>query len=254
MMHLLAQTAARDLAAQGAPLDPIEDFDDLVELNRLALACENASSAWKTQHAFFPTVGAANVTLRRLSIGARIFFAEEVAPHIADDDCSQVAALAWIMAHSDRPDLHLWPLAGRPAQIQASIEAWMKTVGATWQELDRAVAQLLKVSEGVVLDKPGKPAAPPPPPDYCAICSALAEAHGRDPVWWFWEAPEALVDEMLDAMDRRNDIVEQRQRASVVSAGQPLPAVDPKSRFYRTRRALQDFKAAILKRKKGIAS
>lgn len=249
MMHMLAQSAVRDLVAQGVTLDPVADFDDLVELNRLALECENVSSAWKSRRAFFPTVGVANVTLRRLSIGARIFFAEEVSPHLAPDDCSQVAALAWVMAHSDRPDHHLWPLAGNPEAVRNAVQTWMKSLGATWEELDHAVAKNLAT------EQPARRAVKKSTePDYCAICASLAENFGRDPVWWFWEAPEQLVAEMMDTMDRKADAMEQRQRADAVASGQRLPPLDASSRFIRCRKALAEFKQDILNRKRGTTS
>lgn len=245
-MHVMARLTVAELAKRGVALDPVQDFHHLVELDRLAREAAGASIAWKSARAFFPTVGIANVTLRRLSIGGREFFNREMAQGLdLSDRATELAALAWLMAHSDDPARHLWPLAGRHEALRDAIQTWVRTVGASWAELQEAVTSLLQGGEGGAnrLDEPDADTAP----DYGAICAALAEHFGRDPQWWFWQAPEALAAEMMEKLAERRDAEE---RAAARAEG-VARAPNPGARWVRARAALSFYKERILAEKLG---
>jgi hypothetical protein len=241
-LHPLARGALAELAARGVVLDPADDFHHLTRLDLLARTAAGASNDWKTRRTWFPTVGTANVTLRRLSIGARLFLAREVFPNIDPGDrAGEIACIAFVMAHCADPERHLWPLAGNVARFSDAVTAWLCTVGATWPELDEAVAKLLQDGPDELPPLPRK--GTPTEPNFGAICGALAESYGRDPEWWFWHASEELVSEMLGELDKQAE-------AARPKSGTAIAAPDPNSTFLRARRALSEYRDAIEKEKK----
>lgn len=253
MLHQLARSAIADLAKQGVTLDAVADFDHLVNLDRLARAAADASNDWKTQRAFFPTVGKSGVTLRRLSIGAQLFLDEHVLPSIDPEDRNtELACIAFVMARSGDVAGALLPYVGNMATFSRDVGSWLKSLSVSWQELDGLVAGLLRAggdTERLIADllrQPGANKRDRAEADWPDICGELAREFGRDPAWWFWEAPDALTIEMIDKLAERAE----RERAAAAAAGEAV-APDPDAAFIRARRALTAYKARIVAEKQG---
>lgn len=248
MLHQLAKMKVKELAAKGVTLDAVEDFDHLVNLDRLARAAADAAHDWKTRRAFFPTVGIANVVLRRPSVGAWMFFTTEVLPALPPNDANaEVACVAFVLAHAEDPARHLLPFAGRPEAFAAAVNAWLKTVGATWAELDAAVAKLLApdAAEALLASLlPRNTKRDRTETAWAEITAALAAEFGRDPEWWMWSAPDELTLEMLSQLNRRRE----SERTAETEDG-TLRMPDPNSAAVRARRALGDYVQLILKEK-----
>jgi DNA-binding PucR family transcriptional regulator len=240
-MHPLAQKAVRWIVAQGLTFEIPRDFSDLQRLDAMARLADEIEQQWNTARAFETRITVGNVTLFRLSIGAGDFYAEHVAPYLEPDDrWSEVVCLAWTMAGANDPKRNLLPYARRPDAIMEAVVEWRKGLSATPEELDRSVARLVRaqaVNADLARLAPSKERPVGADSGGSQIAALLAKNFGRDPDWWYWEAPDSLVDEMLTALDSYDA---QTRRASSDSV-----VVDPSARWVRARTALGKLAAEI---------
>jgi hypothetical protein len=193
------------LAREALAPDPLLDWDLLA---RLASAAEDCTNPPPTEHEsaiLRPCVRAGNALLHRLTIGARWFLAEQAQAWFEPEDPAWAAALAFICAHAREPEI-LWRCMDRDALIREST-AWIRGVGATPEELDAALTQIIK-GDQPESDLPAKGATRPRAPITGAALEQLASEYGITPENAVWKRPEAemaiLVQELAARKDRES--------------------------------------------------
>jgi hypothetical protein len=139
-MNKALKSALIELKSEGVTLDPIADLDHILVLDRLARQMMAPPSAGEAA-LFSPAITVGNVTLRRLSLGARVWLAEVVAEWYANEPRQSDLAHLYAMAHSDRPET-LWAVQHDRAAMDRAIAAWSRTVTASMNAMIDAAARL----------------------------------------------------------------------------------------------------------------
>lgn len=271
-MNNTLKSALIELKSEGIALDPIADLDHILALHNLSLEMLSLRDAPSESFIFRPVLRIGNVTLRRLSIGARRFLLDEVFDWYPGDALKQDLAYAYTMAVSDTPE-KLWEVQGNRREFEKRVKAWEKTVGVSFPALRQAIAAFQQGEQpaGAALIRAGDYRAAlgildkwrKLPDGYKAGCEAalIAQAaedatnpagYGRmidilareypgikkTPEDWLWRTAETEIETLLAA---RNERLDAEERA--VSKIQD-------TRMLRAHKAFCDYKDLIRRIKK----
>lgn len=272
-MNLALKSALYELKNEGVILDPIDDLEHIVTLHTLALAISAPRCNPGEAAAFRPALRVGNVTLYRLSLGARRFLIDVVDGWFPGDTHLQDLSYAYAMAIGREPE-KLWSLQSDRRAFLHAVRAWEKTVGVSFEQLAVAIRGFL---EDVRVESRPKDGLPqyraafatldgwkPLPEPYRTECQAalvarqveedatpvgygqniarLAQEYGRRPEDLLWRTPEAELDLLLYEMRQKQDAEER----AVTGAHD--------EQFLRAHKAFCDYKDMILRIKKGPAT
>jgi hypothetical protein len=272
-MNRALKSALYELKNEGVTLDPIEDLEHIVTLHTLALAI-SAPRALPGEAALLrPALCIGNVTLYRLSLGARRFLADVVDAWFPRDSHMQDLSYAYAMAIGHEPE-KLWAVQSDRRAFRDAVRAWEKTVGVPFDQLAGAVRAFLDEERS----EPGPTPGPaqyraalatldrwrPLPEPYLTECQAalvalrveqeaepvrygpniarLSRECGRSPEDLLWRTSEAELELLLSHL-RENQDAEER---AVTGAHD--------ERFLRAHKAFCDYKSMVLRIKKGAAT
>jgi len=198
-MHILATRVVRKALASGARIDPVEHFDLLTELDRLARATAEAPAHDRIAILDRPVV-AGGVAFRRLSFAARAWIGE-ADEWFADDRDTFGLCVAYAAAHAR--DKAAFDAAADPRAARTAVAAWSRTLTLTPEQLDAAVAAALRpLAPADVPPEPGAaPAALGP------VLARLMRECGGTLDYWLWEVSDDALDAILEAF-RRSDEAE----------------------------------------------
>lgn len=200
-MHELAVTTIRQWIGQGFRLDPLLDFDDLAELNRLAGAVmgEDGRTA-PYRKALEPEFHMGGMTFRRLSIGVRSFIDEHFDKWFSGDEESKAYARVWCLAHGREPGL-VWQYQHDPKGFCEEVQRWYRGLKCTPDELWGPLSNWYTGGEKPAETKQedGRKAG-----DLSAMIEELASEYGKPEVgYWLWEVSEDDVVLMARKMRER---------------------------------------------------
>lgn len=276
-MNQTLKSALRELKSEGVILDPIDDLEHILTLDKLSNEIDNPTSAPGEVGAFCPSITVGGLTLYRLSIGANRFYTETCVPWLDGDAYRQDLAYAFCMAHSNTPEV-LWSFAVPPRstlkgardRFIKALGAWEKTLTVSMAELTAAIKAFLDTRPAGSAPKPGPRAyrsalatlhAWRPIPDayrlpaeaalvaleaenaetpecYGPVIEMLTREHGRTREDWLWRTPE---DEIEMLLYNRAERIDSEDR-------------DQYGRFMRAHRAFCMYKDLVARIKKGVAS
>jgi hypothetical protein len=250
-MHLLVKTLLAECARRGAPVDPVQYWDDLVDLDLIAHGLTNRPQ--DERHILLDRpIHVGNVTLRRLSEAALEWLADVIDWWGPSDQRTEYAT-AWALCCGRSKDA--LDTVTTPAAAWSVIRAWRRTVHVPVHFILDAAAEFAATSEPLALAQTRdkrvqhlrselrslRPALPEPShaaadallqtlapagahtalstsvgPIYAAL---VAEYH--DPLeHWLFDVSSAQVDLMLDALILRRESEDvESTKTGLVSAG-----------------------------------
>lgn len=229
-MHPLAIKAIEDVQAAGIIVDPVRDFERLRTVQDLATATVAAIDEATTRCLIVPCRGVGDVVLFRPSIGARAFMREASAWFRGDAVMSDFAVL-YVLAHSNAPDVHIWPYHGNREAFASAVATWAGSKRVAFADATRAARELLADEERA------GPSNPAQVPAWGRIIERLCAEYGRAPDDWLWRTPEGQVAAVLDAL-----ALKQEEAARASGAG---VAVD--GYWFTSLMRLKDYVAAWIK-------
>jgi hypothetical protein len=273
-MNKALKSALIELKNDGVALDPIVDLDHILALHNLSLEMLSPRDAPGESFLFQPVCQIGNVTLRRLSLGAKRFLADVVFHWFPDDVRWQDLSYAYCMAVGDDPAL-LWVFQSNRRSFQKAVQAWEKTVGVSFEALKDAIRSFQdgpqRESEGVSI-RPGDYRAalgilddwrPLPKPykleceaaliaksaevaqtrsDYGPVIDMLLREYpgtGKTGEDWIWRTPDAEIESILHTRRERLDAEARAMKQTT------------DSRFMRAHRAFCEYKDLVRRIKKG---
>lgn len=127
MNELARATLGRLEKETGAAFDLVKDFGPVSAFVEAAQAALNPPPAPATVAALMPCKRVGNVTLWRLSYGAKYFFDEEILARWGYENPLSELGFAYCMAHAREPS-KIWTLAGDPEAIEKALKDWSKTI------------------------------------------------------------------------------------------------------------------------------
>lgn len=154
-------------------------------------------------------VWAGNIALWRPSLGASCYL-DELDRLLAGEDELQIVAAAYVCAYGRQPEA--LAALDSPERAQAAVQAWMRTIRCTADELFGCVEAALS----------GFPAAGPrgsgatiePATGALATAAMLAESAGAGVRYWLWDVSEQMA----------RWVVRSRETASAILDGELPPA------------------------------
>lgn len=182
----------------------IADWDDLLDLHRLAEVVTNADA--KGNAALLrPCVEIGGQLFHRVTIGAAEWF-KRVAQLYKDDHGERYSmAFAYAFYGSRDPVALLWPYADNRKRLDARLDEWSKGLGCTPSELFDTLTDFAKEEQTEAM--PGDEAAEidddPKPADYGWVIETLCHEYGGTPEGWIWNTPRAKIDALLRERERR---------------------------------------------------
>jgi len=183
MNELALETLRRLQRETGATL-LLEDFEivrDLVDAAEAALDVEPAPACAAL---LMPCLRVGNITLWRLSHGAKLFFDREILHTWPKDVRFCNLAYAWCMAHARDPET-LWMLAGDSAAIRKTVRRWERGIGVPEDALIDGVQRLIAtVASLYTTSKKGGKS------DLSAWIAEVARETGRPLKELLWDVPE----------------------------------------------------------------
>lgn len=195
-MHPLVQQTLRKAAAAGAAIDFIADWDDLVELERMAVAIERPPAEERLALLAAPIV-VGGVPLYRLSLGALEWLMERALPWFDGDADLQDLLVAYAMANVKAPEVFLRLHTAKAARTE--VLGWARTVRASKAELGLAMTALMSVAEREPDTPAGKSAQSH---GFGPIIAHLVDRFGGAPDYWMWECPDGFALYMMQHADR----------------------------------------------------
>jgi hypothetical protein len=245
-MNRLASTAVQQITAEtGCAWDPVADFDDLAELDRLAAAVTSQTPSAYFRAAMRPHVQVGNVTLHRLTMGATEWLRDADAwtpPHTP----ARMEAQIFALANARTPEV-LWRIRGK-AELDKALRAWRRTAGATFEELAEGAVEIMADQE----EPPAGPPTPnqeaqPPSRDHGWMIELLCSEYGQTVDHWLWRAPLAEINLLLSHHARR---LESQRRAMARARGaKEAEAPDPSDRYIQDLRLFRVHESALRARK-----
>lgn len=141
MNPLAFDTLKRLQRETGRQLDPVEDHERICALVEASEKALHADESPALTALLKPSRRVGNITLHRLSHGAKSFYQEEIWPIWKDSAFSDMA-FAWCMAHSREPEL-LWAYAGAPRKLRRAIRKWERSLRCCTEELFAAIRDMM---------------------------------------------------------------------------------------------------------------
>lgn len=183
-MNELALETLRRLQRETGAFLRLEDFELVRELVDAAETALNAQPAPACAALLMPCLRVGNVTLWRLSHGAKLFFEREILARHRKDVGYCNMAYAWCLAHSREPET-LWALAGDDGAVRKAVRRWERGVGVSEDSLLEGVERLLKTVEGLY-----KSGGTGRRQDLSAWIAEVARETGRPLQELLWRIPE----------------------------------------------------------------
>jgi hypothetical protein len=183
-MNELALESLRRLQRETGASLQLEDFELVRDLVDAVEGAVNADPAPACAALLMPCLRVGNVTLWRLSHGAKLFFEREILAKHRKDVRYCNLAYAWCLAHSREPET-LWNLSGDDAAIRKAVRRWERGVGVSEDALMQGVERLLKTVESLY-----KSGGKGPRQDLSAWIAEVARETGRPLEDLLWRIPE----------------------------------------------------------------
>lgn len=269
-MNRALKSALIELKNEGVLLDPIADLEHILTLDKLALNISCPRNSPGESAALRPALCVGNLTLYRLSLGARRFLVDVVEEWFRDDMATQDLAYAYCMDIGRSPEL-LWEIQQDRQKFKKRLHAWEKTVGVSFDDLRRALKAFLHEDNNLPGTKGGPSAYraalatldgwKPMPAAYKAECQTalialeverdsepafygaqierLVAHHGKSPEDWIWRTAESELDLLLYNLRERENASDREERGA------------QDDRFMRAHRAFCEYKDMVVRIKKG---
>jgi hypothetical protein len=210
MQDRLKQTLAQ-AAAAGLAVDLTRDWDALRRLDDLAAAILTAPASGPAQGLWHPAVTVGNLTLYRLTPGARWFLAARVAAWYADDPAGATAAQVWTLAHVAQPRrLRQYLAETDRAAFAEEVARWSAALRVLPLELHAALRELYPPpapdpapEAPTHVPDPDRPATRPTPPLDAAVLGVLATEFGIPPAEAIWQRTEDEIAVLLEGTAER---------------------------------------------------
>jgi hypothetical protein len=204
-MHILAERAVKRAIAAGAAVDPVQHFDLIVELDRLARAL-GESPVSDSIAILDRSIVVGGSTLRRLSFAARAWLEDCAETWFGKDDpCMFDLCCAWAFAHGrSRAALDA---CGSAADARQTVRAWLKTLDCTPEQLAAAVEALGAplAPPTVLLADPVDPAAPARSARIGPVFARLIREYGQTLDYWMFEVSDDAVGVLIDTIARSDE-------------------------------------------------
>jgi hypothetical protein len=200
-MNELAHETLRRLQRETGANLTLEDFDLVRSL------VDAAESALKTEPGpacaalLMPCIRVGNVTLWRVSHGAKLFYEREILARCREDVKFLNRAFAWCMAMSKTPEI-LWELSGDFQAIRRAVRKWERGIGVPEDLLLAAMDRLLDVVESIYKRTTGN--GTKQRADLSAWIAELARETGRGIEELLWRVPEEELLMLLTMSPHRD--------------------------------------------------
>lgn len=183
-LHPLARKALDELADAGFAPTP----DDVLWIEHAARAMDSATRETPARVFGFPEI-VGGTTLWPPTIGALEWYGK----HAFADDRVRALTLAFACANARKPEV-LLGLQGAQS-VGAAVLAWATLLDVPYATLGDALDRLLGTADAEIVQLgPGEERTV----TTGDMLGLLARTHpGQSPSYWLWEAPEALVSEVL---------------------------------------------------------
>lgn len=231
-MHPLCESSLKVMQEAGAKFDPVSDFDDIAELNRLASGVTNGQTAKYWAASLEPAITVGNITLRRLSIGA-----EEWLDRAQDwfDDDHFLFLIGFAM--SSTPDQ--LSTAWDADSAKKAVRQWRRNAKCSRRSLVRAVERF-KIAEDASQQLEADVNTPV---DNGWLIELLCKEYGETPDYWIWQCPGDQITMLARNMQLR---IERENR---LASGN----VDPASEYIKSLFAFRKKEADLRNKKLGDA-
>lgn len=151
-MNPALKSALIELKNNGVTLDPIEDIDHILTLHALGKKLVDPPAVHG--ETLRPVLRIGNLTLRRISIGARRWLVDQVAEWFPTDNDRLDLAYAYAMAHAHEPET-LWRWLDDRSGFVKALKKWERTITVSMDELRKAIKSFQEESKPEPEAKPG---------------------------------------------------------------------------------------------------
>ena len=203
-MHILATRVVRKALASGARIDPVEHFDLLAELDRLARATAEPPAHDRIAFLDRPVI-VGGYALRRLSFRARAWLAD-ADEWFQDDRDLFGSCLAWACAHCR--NRAAFDAVADPRLARQTVTEWINTLTCSPEQMEVAVRAIVRPLEAPVvhLATPAAPEVPDAPSTALGpVFARLLTECGGTLDYWMWEVSDDALNAILDAFARSDE-------------------------------------------------
>lgn len=186
-LHQMVVGTLAELRELGLTLDPVNDWDHVMQLHRLACACAGVDDPWEP-HVPDPVLTIKGLTLRKPTFGAALWLEDHADRWWGESEPKMALALIYAMIYGRREFamrlMHFRPHAERELGKLA------KRIAGPFPEVAEAVRYFVNSGPSSSLTKSATPGDgvidPDPPPTVAFIVSCVQEVYGGTLKAYLW--------------------------------------------------------------------
>jgi hypothetical protein len=192
---LAKKALQRAKSDHGIAFDPVDDFEDILELHTLAEAVTNPTLTEDELSIITPHAYAGSLKICKPTIGAIHWYNTYAAKWFADDVEASTLSLAYAIALGRHPDKMME--LGDKGKARKAVFAWSAGLDCTYDELAAALATLSSESPEEREDDDAR--------SYGPIISLLVSEYGQTPDYWLWETSYDVCEALIKDYKVRKD-------------------------------------------------
>jgi hypothetical protein len=197
-LHQMVVGTLAELRDKGITLDPVLDWDRLMQLHRLACACAGRDDPWEP-HVPDPTLTIKGLTLRKPSYGAAIWLDDCAGVWWAESPVKQSLALIYAMLYGRRP-LAMRMMYFKP-HAERELAKLSRRIAGPFPEIAEAIEHFAYPGPSTSLMKTDTPGGgvldPDPPPGVSFVVSCVQEIYGGTTRSWLWDTSKEWTHALL---------------------------------------------------------
>ena len=247
----------------GVHLDPIADLDHIQKIIALAGLVKNPPG--QSAAVLDPVRVVGNLTLHRLTMGAKECLAGPVRAWFSGQTYWQNVALAFLMVHGKDPQ-RIWQVFATADTCAKSLKDWIRNVGCTYRALVTAMDEFMASEVNQDLEDLLRTKPEDDQPEDLAdealemvrqrelakrmgwLFEVLVNQYGHTCHFWAWEAADVEIQMLLDQYLGRKEREDRQQAAASMQAVAP----NPNSPHIRALKAFRDYVARVAALKKVV--
>jgi hypothetical protein len=187
----------------GVTLDPVDDYDILVQLNDLGTQCECPFDPDERKHLLSLPIRCGDVDIHRPTFGALFWIEDYVGPFFADEPLIADVAVLFALAHARRPEV--FDMLSEREAARSAVKKWAKSSNITVEQAESVLLEMF----------PDKDTPDSKPSSMAGFIEVLMNTYpGSSMEYWLWEQPIDRIEVILDqAAERASDEAQDNKKA-----------------------------------------
>jgi len=223
-LSLFAKNEAMALARKTDHTICLDDFDDIVQLNKLCLIINGITD--EEPDILNMPVSIGGYELRQPTLAAMDWYDDYFLPMFEDDAMMCDVGLAMLLHNPDDIDM-FWAMNTKK-RVKKAVKKFGKQLKCTHVELRAVLVKLLNLEDENdnedVKDEDKNDDEDNEGGETGALIAMLCREYGNSPKYWLWEAPIGMLKTYYDAYIFRVEQEVQSMRASIKKGAKPPPS------------------------------